>query len=795
MKNKESSRYPKRKTLAAVISAAMLASHTTWAQETNSLTLEEIVVTATKRATSMQDIPQSIQAFGTDDIERMGFQGIDDYARKIPGMSLSRKEPGGTSIIFRGVASAGIQYGTNPSSGIYLDEQPITSAGLNPDPRMVDIQRIEALSGPQGTLFGDASQSGTLRIITNKPKTNEFEGWIDGTANSVDGGETGHDISAMVNIPLVEDKVGLRLVGFTAEEAGYVDNVLRSSPGGTFNNADQVETNVNTSTVSGGRAALRWAINEDWTLDGQAIFQSRDIDGFGDVNLDAGDLQQVRYVDEGMSEDWYQMALTLEGSLGFADAVVTASYFDRDFQYESDVTDYLSTLSVDSSYYAYYVSYDYGADPKGQAIQQQDTSRWTMEARLSTPSDSESRWQGMVGFFYNKTETNSVFESTMEGFGDTPGGYYLAGLQYYYTGTFPESSDNYWRGTYDQELIQTAVFSEISFDVTENFTITAGGRWYEIERDFAITQGQNRVGDAINVGVEAPGGWYDESGILWLNDDVQQKESGFVPKLNFTYTIDDDKMVYATYSEGFRAGGGNAVRPTSLISRSYDSDVLENMEIGAKTTWADGRFRLNITAYQMKWNDIQMQVQDPQPFIYAIGIANFPQAEINGIEMDISWIPAEGWEVDASLSDIDAELSSTTELFSDFDSPIVAQSGSQLPITPDMKASLGVQYTFKSEMFGATPYARLDYSHVGDSLNKLEGLEVTANQNPPRLQEAYSISNLKFGLEAESWSATLFVDNAANEQADLFYNNRYGKERLSTNRPRTIGFSFRKHFN
>ena len=414
---------------------------------------------------------------------------------------------------------------------------------------------------------------------------------------------------------------------------------------------------------------------------------------------------------------------------------------------------------------------------------------------MTTPGDSGSRWQGMVGFFYNKTETNSVFESTMENFSDTPGGYYLAGLQYYYTGTFPEASDNYWRGTYDQELIQTAVFSEVSFDVTENFTITAGGRWYEIERDFAITQGQNRVGDTIEVGAESPGGWYDETGILWLNDDVQQKESGFVPKINFTYNIDDDKMVYATYSEGFRSGGGNAVRPTSLISRSYDSDVLENMEIGAKTTWADGRFRLNITAYQMSWNDIQMQVQDPQPFVYAIGIANFPEAEINGIEMDMSWIPAKGWEVDASLSDIDAELSSTTELFSDFDTPIVAQSGSQLPITPDMKASLGVQYTFESELYGATPYVRWDYSHVGDSLNKLEGLEVTANQNPPRLQGAYDISNLKFGLEAESWSATLFIDNVANEQADLFFNNRYGKERLSTNRPRTVGVTFRKHFN
>ena len=218
--------------------------------------LDEIIVTATKRAESLQDVSESIAAFDSDAIAMRGLQKIDDVAKYIPGLSLAQREPGGTTIVFRGVASSGLQFGAVSSSALYLDEQPITQSGRSPDPRFIDIERIEALRGPQGTLYGASSQSGTLRVITAKPDPSGFDAWAEAEVNSVKGGSEGYDVSAMVNLPLGE-RVSLRLVGFSAEDAGFIDNVVALSPGGGYDNADVAGKDVNTIETTGGRAALR----------------------------------------------------------------------------------------------------------------------------------------------------------------------------------------------------------------------------------------------------------------------------------------------------------------------------------------------------------------------------------------------------------------------------------------------------------------------------------------------------------------------------------------------------------
>ncbi len=251
----------RKKTLALMVSVVLGTAPAAYAQDQ---TLEEVIVTATKRRANLQDLPQAITAFNTADIERQGFAVLDDYANNIPSLAFARREPAGTSIVFRGVAAAGIQYGTNPSASVYLDEAPITQAGLNPDPRLIDIERVEALSGPQGTLFGDASQSGTLRIITNKADPGEMDGWIEGDMAYVEhSNDTDRDVSGMVNIPVIQDKLAIRLVGFESHEAGYIDNVLVSSQpdkwvdariasgylpvGVPFDNANNVDDDVNSS--------------------------------------------------------------------------------------------------------------------------------------------------------------------------------------------------------------------------------------------------------------------------------------------------------------------------------------------------------------------------------------------------------------------------------------------------------------------------------------------------------------------------------------------------------------------
>ena len=798
----------RQKTLALVVSAVLGTAPAVHAQPG---VLEEVIVTASKRKMNLQDLPQAITAFTTADIERQGFAGLTDYAAKIPSLAYATREPGGTSVVFRGVASSGIQFGTNPSAGVYLDETPITQAGLNPDPRLIDIERVEALSGPQGTLFGDGSQSGTLRIITNKPDPAESDGWIEGTLGQPEhSNDQDTELSGMVNIPLLDNTIGIRLVGFRADEAGYIDNVLGLSQPDQwreariesgylpvrprFNNSDYAEDDINSSTITGGRAAMRWLVNDDWTVDVSGIIQDLEADGFGDTTAGLGDLQQLRFADEGLKDKWYQLSVGAEGDLGFADTVLTGSYFNRDLKYDADSTSYLHGFDqADNPVYA--AIYDFTGHPRGDARQEQEDDRWTFEGRLTTQDDSGSRWSGLVGFFYSKLERKQLFTSDVDGFSDTE--YYAnQGYSYlvdkatssYYNPNYDQfhntPSDNFFFGAYDLELTQTAMFGEVSFAATDKLSFTAGARWFEYEVDNTQRQGALLAGSQPNL----------ETDYFNVNETTSTKDSDWVPKLNVTYQFSDDAMGYATYSEGFRLGGSNLVRVSSVLPRSYDPDKLKNYEIGFKSSWLDDSLRFNSVLYRMDWEDMQIQVNDPDTF--SLGVVNFSQARVDGFETEITWIPAEGWDITAAGAWINAEISED-DVITGEDGVIVAEvaNGTQLPITPEYKASLGVQYTFRSQLLGAEPYARIDWSYVGDSVNSLDGTESIVFTQGPTDQPSYDIGNIRVGLEADKWSGTLFVDNVTDEVAKQFYNNRWGTpQRISINQPRTVGVTLRWRF-
>ncbi len=784
--------------IAIAVSAACAGGQQANAQDT----LEEIVVTATKRTANLQDVPLAITAFSSDDIIRQGLKKLDDYVGQIPGLSFSRREPAGTTVLMRGCAVSGLSFSDTTTTSVYLDEQPITVAGRNPDPRLIDIERVEALSGPQGTLFGDASQCGSLRIITNKPDTTNQTSWIDLEANTISGGDTGYNVSAMTNIPLVEGRVALRLVGFLEEEAGYIDNVLASSPGGTFDNAGFVEENINSATNSGARVALRVIPNDNWTVDGSVIFQKKELDGYGDTDIadrffdgrQIGDLEQIRFNEDRWEDEWYQVALTAEGSLGFADLLVTGSFFNREIAYEADATTYQFAFNQLSDYYGpNYTIYDFGGDPQGAfAFNIGERDRWTFEARLSTPSESTSRWNGIVGFFYNKVESHTLFFSGNADFDSSPAFAYLNYLAYYYDPTFPlpapPSGGNWFTGVYDENVDQLALFGEIGFEVTENFNITAGGRFFDIETDRTLRQGA-----LFPVGTEP-----DCSVDFCFADAVgSSSETGFVPKITLDYRLSEGKMVYGTYSEGFRRGGSNAARPSSVFGpgnefHEFDSDTIKNFEAGIKSTWADGRFRLNATVYHMIWEDIQLQANDPN--IFTLGVVNFPEAEINGVEANFDLLPGRGWEVSGSLGWNDAEISKSSVLFEGSANETAVTEGTQLPLMPDWKTSLSVQYTLQREIWGGSPYLRVDHTYQGEGTSSLEGLQSIIFVNPVRILPSYTITNLRFGIDGEDWSAGLFLDNAFDERATQFFNDRWAQTRRSINRPRTFGLRFRKSF-
>jgi len=437
----------KRKALTAIISSTIFSLQAAHAAPV----LEEVIVTSTKNMENLQTVPQAITAFTTEDIDKQGFVGIDEYAKKIPALAFSRREPGGTSVVFRGVATSATSFGTNSSSSVYLDEQPITSDGANANPRMIDIERLEALSGPQGTLFGDSSQSGALRIITNKADPSGFSAWVEGDLAYVEHGEAEGGVSAMVNIPINEN-VAIRLVGFSFEEAGYIDNVLQDSPsgavnpGGAFDNSNNVEDNINSGSESGARAALHWDINDDWLMDTMVVYQKTDTDGFGDTNIDVGDLEQVRYNDESSEDEWYQIGLTLEGDLGFATSVVSVSYYERESSYEADSTDYVNDLqSASDGFQAYFnavnpadamdiLAYDFGllanagpddysGAPRTTYRTASEEDRLSLEARLQFEGE-DSNWNAIVGVFYNEKNSSRSDYLEMDDYQDTKAAFF-----------------------------------------------------------------------------------------------------------------------------------------------------------------------------------------------------------------------------------------------------------------------------------------------------------------------------------------------------------------------------------
>jgi outer membrane receptor protein involved in Fe transport len=764
---------------AAVSAALSMAAADAAAQETPEapvVGLGEVIVTATKRAERLQDVSESISAFDSEDIAMRGLTKIDDVAKYIPGLSLAQREPGGTTIVFRGVAASGIQFGAVSSSALYLDEQPITQSGRSVDPRFIDIERVEALRGPQGTLYGSSSQSGTLRVITNKPDPSGFDAWAEAEVSQVQDGDTGFDVSAMLNIPLA-DRLALRIVGFAAEDAGYIDNVLSDSPGGTFDNADVVEEDINSIETTGARAALRLEAGDDVDLTLGLIYQDLTANGHSDMSRGAGDLNQRRFENEGMEDEWYQAALTLNASTGIGDLTIAASYFDRDFFYEADATTYEFSFNQSG-----YVIYDFGGDPRGFATNNDLSEITTLEARLQSSNDADSRWSWLGGVFYSKEEGHTEFDSFVRGYADTPAFAYFAYLEYsVYNGTL-EPTERWFLGVYDTELEQRAVFGEVSFDVTENFTITAGGRWFEYERTFNLQQ-------------QSPEGF---SGFSRTDAQTNTKDDDIVGKLNLTYRIDDDRMVYFTWSEGFRNGGANPVRPASILPLEFSPDTLTNWELGAKTEWLDNRLRLNVAAYLMEWDDFAVQIEDPQPGVFQLGFVNLPTAEIQGIEAELAFVVNDSWQIDATLGYNDAEISEATTLTLTDENGVdfvrEVEKGARLPLTPDWSAALGVEWRGRGQLLNAQPFARLDVAHVGEVVSNLEGFESVVGQAGAATLAPYETGDLRIGLEGARWTGSLFVDNITDERAVTFRNNRWAKPRTSIVRPRTYGLQLRYNF-
>jgi len=814
-------RYAMTPVSAAVPGSAAMAQD---ADEEKYVGIEEIVVTATKRTVSIQDVAQSITAFSTAEIARRGILDMADIAGNLPSISLSSYRAGLNELVYRGITSGG-SWRLESQVAMYLDDIPVTAGTTQLDPRLVDIERVESLPGPQGTLFGSASQTGTLRVITNKPNFDGFSGAVTGEYKTTSGGEDSWDINGHLNIP-VSDNFAMRIVGYSHKDGGYIDNVYSTAPhsvctvgfdcehagwglpdghlnSATPDNAGLEEEDFNDYEMTGGRISALWNISEKWSLLTTLMTQDSTTTGVWGSDTAIGDYKIAQFSEEWRKDKWTNLAFTFKGDLGFAEFSNSFSVTERDQQYQFDNTHYeawhtrrtggyfSAYCNYWNAYYAgycsayhfgeynYYDKYDTGYNG-GIYRSLQEADRITNEIRLTSTTDSRFQW--MVGAFYENNEDGWVDK------GDIPN---LSSTKHWAYTQFrscdmvddgvdpsliqcpaPNPGDTWYQDSYRREITQVAAFGEATYDLTEALKVTAGVRWFEFDR-YVINDRQWPLHMPVEaIAIDGEGASIEEA-----------KESDTSFKFGLSYDLSDDKMVYGLYSEGFRVGGGNnakAVR-VDFVPALYDPDKVLNYEIGMKTEWFDNRVQINATIFHMTWEDIQLSVWSDQDGLWWLnGIANGGGGENKGAELDVIWQATDNLRISGNFYTGDAYY--TDDWFSPErteDNPDGVQelwAGTSMVDAASDKFSISADYTIRDVM-GGDLWFRYDYYNVGGLYSTWGAAEV-ANPDHPDYDpaagydvEGYDKSNFQIGFERETWTATLMARNLFDDRANTRTNN------------------------
>jgi iron complex outermembrane receptor protein len=852
MSHDRSSSRLSHRALAGAVSAAVAGTATPLLAQENPQGLDEVIVSARKRDENIQDIPQAVMAFSAEDIAKQGIRSLEDVARFSPSLTVVSFSPGLSKIVFRGLAETVRPYLADSPAAIYLDEQPLTTGAQTPEVRSVDIERIETLAGPQGTLYGASSQSGTVRYIVNKPDPREFEFNVGGGLHRVDEGGDGWDADATLNIPIIKDKLAVRVVGFGATDAGFIDNVLGTTPGrvdnygaprnqsvwvhGTKTNADIADDDFNDADWAGGRIAVKWFINDTWSVTGIHNKHESDVHGFNDYDPTMGDLETVKFVEEAWEDSWSNYQFTIDGDFSWAKLTSSTSYFERDTAYLFDaaagVAYYHTVLGVygrgtcgSDPATAYLNIYDFAtacelngsgvdvddADPTGFFRNDQKDKRWTHETRLS---GSTSKLDWTLGFFYQDADQHWEYGTYVDGLTRTEA--WQAFLATY--GPL-EPTDIRWGSGEWNTRKDNAIFGEGTWSLSDHWKLLFGARWYKAEMERKYHE---------NVPATAPG----------IVVEVDGDDDGVLPKIGVQYVIDDERMVYLLYSEGFRLGGVNRDRAQQrglepTFPRTFDPDVLENWEAGIKARWFDARLQTNLTAYHQVWADMQLELSDPQGgeqfdtdgdgvfdtrYPYQRVIANLGDAEVDGFDLDLS-AAFGNWSAGVvSTYLFKAELSDDIRIENPnppYNRTFHLNQGARLPLAADLSASAYVEYDWRMAWLGGGDgYVRLQYHFTGGSWNRindndgchnvvckdLDGspLDVPYGYGGRVRQPNYATWDLRAGYTTDQWELSAYVDNLFDDRAVIFHSTGaevlWRRDSISTSSPRTAGLGVRWYF-
>ncbi len=771
--------------------------------------LDEIVVTAERRSENLQKVPVAIVALGTEKLAQLQVSSFNDYAKYLPSLSFDSTAPGVSNVYFRGVASGGDgnHSGPLPSVGTYLDEQPITTIGGALDLHVYDIARVEALAGPQGTLYGASSQAGTIRILTNKPEIGKFSAGYDLQLNKVDKGGVGGIAEGFVNVP-INDRMALRVVGWYDREAGYIDNVLGSrtypDSGFTINNAAYAKKDYNTVDTVGGRAALRIEAGDDWVITPTIMGQSQISHGVFGQDPNVGDLAVTHYNPERASDKWLQAALTIEGKVSDFDITYSGSYLARQVDTATDYSDY--TLFYD--YLSHYIQNNAGQpiNPT-QTITGHDVfSKLSQELRIQSPADK--RFRVIAGAFYQRQTHDIQQVYTIPGLADRT--FYDEESGDPLNGRSVTGNPNTWWLTKQYRIDRDyALFGQAAFDITDNLTLTGGGRLYKFDNSLigfygfgqdnpAGSSGEARCfGPATTAAAPCTNlGTVNADGSI---SPKQSKGDGFIHKLNLAWQATPDLLVYGTWSRGFRPGGIN--RRGTLPP--FAPDYLTNYEIGVKATLLDRRLRINAAIFQEDWKGVQLAFLGPNALTV---IQNAGNARIRGIEGDITLVPVDGLTISAGGTYTDAHLSTnycailTSETNADCSTPdgnsISAPIGQRLPVTPDFKGNLVARYEFN--LGGMQAHLQGAATHLSSRTPQLTPADIAVLGVLP----AYTVADFAFGLKFGSgMTAELFLNNAFDSRGNITRYAECGAQQCGpiatyqvVTKPRTVGIKFGQRF-
>ncbi len=729
--------------------------------------IEEIVVTATKRgAQRIQEVPMSIQAVTADQIAATGALEFSDLAGLVPSLQVQDLGPGDKEYIIRGVNSSAVA-----TVGVYYDEAVITArnkqdgGGRQADIELHDLARVEVLKGPQGTLYGASSMSGTIRFIPNAPDPSGFDFNASGTISGTRFGGANYHLDAMANMPIIEDKLALRAVGWFTDESGYIDNVRLN------------RKNSNTNNVYGGRFALRAIPTPRLDLTVSAVIQHRKV---GDTsrfmprydptylaNLNAfagalagagfpvaappvGDLKSQDFTINEWNEDLQLYGVKGAYDTGVGSLFATVNYYKRRIDFRFDSTPILLF---------------FGAPAPAVTFEPQEREVTSGELRFA--SDFDGPFNIVIGGFV--AAENKNFEVRVMATGPTglPLGPWDPTKDFFLDG--PPNSAIFGRFKKD-DLNQQALFGEATLDVTDDLHVTVGGRLFHYRLTSIGAQTKPFVGF-----VDTP-----------RAVNVKTSTTNFQFKGNVSYDVTEDVLAYFTAAEGFRVGGTNdaAINPTGIdIPVSFRPDNLWNYELGWKSTLLDGRLVFNAAGYIIVWNDMQVPGVDPSGAFPII--VNAGKARIDGFEFEIHARPVAGLDVMLGGSVQNARLRQDQPLADPanpaFD-PNAGLKGDKIPNVPDFQAAAAVTYR-KPLTAGLDGLVHFDWSYRG---NVNTQFRPTSPFNVPLAH--YSLVNLRIGIENANWELSLYARNLFDKRAQVDAISSF-QDPLAfiTVRPRTLG--------